>query len=453
MSGIKIKDWGFYSKLITVAVPIVIQNFISSSLNMVDTVMIGKLGDESIAAVGLSNQVFFLFVVILFGVFSGASIFTSQYWGKRDVKNIRRVLGVCLITGISIAIIFTLLVLIFPKGVLSIFSKDTNVIGLGTEYIVIVALSYVFTAVSFAYGFSSRSIGQAKIPMFVSAISLGCNTFFNYILIFGNFGAPALGVRGAAYATLAARIIDVVLILFIIYRSDIAIAAKISELIDLSREFVTKIFKTATPVIINEFFWSLGMTAYTVAYARMSTEAIASVQIGNTIQNLFFILSIGLGNACTVMLGNEIGSNNERKAIDYSKKFFKVGIVVSFILGVALFVSAPLIVSFFNVSEGVIKNTVLILKIISMFIVVKTCNILIIVGVLRSGGDTKYAMFLEMSSIWLIGVPLVFLGAWYWKLPVYIVVLLANLEEIIKLAIGIPRVISKKWVKNLVNQE
>jgi putative MATE family efflux protein len=447
----EIKDQEFYRKLLLVAVPIIVQNFISSSLNMVDTVMIGKLGDQSIAAVGLGNKVFFLFIVILFGVYSGASIFTAQYWGKEDVKNVRRVLGVSLILGVSIAFIFTLAIMIFPQGILKIFSKDLKVIELGAEYISVVGLSYIFTAISFAYGFSARTIGQGKIPMVVSAISLGINTIFNYILIFGNFGTMALGVKGAAYATLIARIVELILIMFIVYNSNIAIAAKFSELIDFSRDFVVKIFKTALPVILNEFFWSLGMTTYAVFYARMSTEAIASVQIGDTITGLFFILSIGLGNACAVMLGNEIGANNQEVAIDYSKKFFRVGIIFSSILAFILFIASPLIVSFFNVSEGVSNNTILILKIVSLFLVVKTCNMIIIVGILRSGGDTKYAMVIEMGSVWLIGVPLVWLGTTYWNLPIYTIVFLANLEEVVKLAIGIPRVISKRWVKNLVN--
>ncbi|SHH29454.1 MATE family efflux transporter [Clostridium grantii] len=445
------KHENFYGKLLLIAVPIVIQNFISSSLNMVDTVMIGKLGDESIAAVGLGNKIFFLFIVILFGVYSGASIFTAQYWGKNDIKNVRRVLGVSLVSGILIAFVFTLAIIIFPKGILKIFSKDVKVIELGAQYISIVGISYVFTAVSFAYGFSARTIGQGKIPMAVSAISLGINTLFNYMLIFGKFGAMPLGVKGAAYATLIARIIEFILILFIVYNSNIAIAAKLSELMDFSRNFVVKIFKTALPVILNEFFWSLGMTTYAVFYARMSTEAIASIQIGDTIVGLFFILSIGLGNSCAVMLGNEIGANNYEKAIKYSKKFFQVGIVFSVILTFVLFVSAPVIVSFFNVSDGVANNTILILKIISLFLIVKTCNMIIIVGILRSGGDTKYAMVIEMGSVWLIGVPLVWLGTTYWHLPIYIIVFLANIEEVIKLAVGIPRVLSKKWVKNLVN--
>jgi putative MATE family efflux protein len=418
---------------------------------MVDTVMIGKLGDESIAAVGLGNKVFFLFIVILFGVYSGASIFTAQYWGKEDVKSVRRVLGVCLISGISIAFIFTLVIMIFPQGILKIFSKDLKVIELGAQYIAIVGVSYIFTAISFAYGFSARTIGQGKIPMVVSAISLGINTLFNYILIFGNFGVVALGVKGAAYATLIARIIELILILFIVYNSNIAIAAKVSELIDFSRSFVAKIFETAFPVILNEFFWSLGMTTYAVFYARMSTEAIASVQIGDTIIGLFFILSIGLGNACAVILGNEIGANNYERAVEYSKKFFFVGIIFSSILTFILFISSPMIVSFFNVSEVVSNNTTLILKIVSLFLIVKTCNMIIIVGILRSGGDTKYAMAIEMGSVWLIGVPLVWLGTNYWNLPIYTIVFLANLEEVVKLAVGIPRVLSKRWVKNLVN--
>ncbi|MFA9397385.1 MAG: MATE family efflux transporter [Clostridiaceae bacterium] len=445
-------DKNFYKKLFVIGIPIMIQNLISSSLNMVDTLMIGKLGDESIAAVGLSNQVFFLFTLILFGVFSGASIFTAQFYGKKDIKNIRRVLSVCLMSGIFVAIIFTFFVLVFPKEILGIFSKDLKVINLGADYIFIVGFSYILTSISFAYSFSARSIGQAKIPMVVSGIALACNTILNYILIFGEFGFPELGVKGAAYATLISRIVEIILILSIVYKLDLAIAARWKDLCDVSLEFILKIYKTAFPVIINESFWALGMTAYSRAYARMSTEAIASVQIGNSVQNLFLVFSMGLGNACAVMLGHEIGKGKEENAIAYSKKYYYVGFIISIILGVVLFFSANNIISYFNVSDKVAKNSVYILKIISLFLWAKTFNMITIVGVLRSGGDTKFAMFTELGTIWLYGVPIVMLSALYFKFPIYIVILLANFEEVIKLFIGIPRVISKKWVNNIIEE-
>lgn len=443
-------DKTFFKTMLSIALPITLQNFISSSLNMVDTVMVGELGEIQIAAVGLANQLFFLFSLLLFGINSGTSIFISQFWGKRDIPNIRRVMGIALLSGGFLSVLFTLVALIAPEIVLHAFTKDRSVIMYGTGYLRIVSLSYLITAISFSYSFACRSIGHAKLPMAVSAISLVTNTILNYLLIFGKFGFPNMGVEGAALATLVARIVEVVLLLGVIYHKKYVLASRLDEMFKLSHDFVMKFFKTTAPVILNEGFWSLGMTMYSAAYARIGTGAVAAVQIANTVQNLFMVIFFGLGNACAVMIGNKIGANKNETAIEYAKKFSVMGPSLGIFMGLLLILSSRHILRLFNVSSGVGDDVVKILFIISLIMAVKVFNILLVVGILRSGGDTKYSMFLEMGSVWLVGVPLAFLGALYFKLPIYMVVALVSLEEVVKAAVGIPRFISKKWVKNVV---
>lgn len=444
------KDKKFYRSLAAIALPIALQNLISSSLNMVDTMMIGKLGETEIAAVGLANQYFFLFILIMFGINSGSSIFVAQFWGKKDVKNIRRVLGISLITGGTIAAVFTIGGLLAPKYILRLFLKNPDVIELGSAYLRIVCFSYVLTTISFAYGFACRSIGQAKLPMYVSAIALLSNTLLNYILIFGNFGFPKMGVEGAALATLISRGIEVMLILSIIYTGKGVLAAKLHELMDLSSNFIKRFFKTSTPVIANEAFWALGMVMYSVAYAKIGKGEVASVQIANTIQNVFMVISMGLANACAVMIGNKIGANEEEVGIEYAKRFSIIGPLTGFVMGIGLFLASPLILSFFNLTTKGYNDTRKILIVMSIFMAIKVFNATLVVGILRSGGDTKFSLFLEMGSVWIIGVPMAFLGALVWKVPIYWVITLVSLEEIVKALVGIPRIISKKWVKNVV---
>ncbi|WP_461206768.1 MATE family efflux transporter [Clostridium sp. DL1XJH146] len=447
------EDKQFYKKLVVIAIPIIVQQLIGSSLNLVDNVMIGRLGETSIASVGLANQFYFIFMVVLFGINSGNSIFTSQYWGKKDVKNIRRVIGLNLFSSVAIGLGFTLVAIIWPKQILGLFSNDIEVIELGSRYLKITAFGYLFNAVSLVYGYSTRCIGQAKLPMYISAVSLGINTILNYALIFGKFGFPMLGVEGAALATLVARFIEMILLVAIIYYSKNVLAAKISELYDFSFQFMIKIFKTSIPVIINELFWVLGTTAYSAAYARINTEAIASVQIANTIQNIFFIISIGIGNASGVMIGNEIGKNNEHKVIEYTKKFFAIAIPFTALLGLIMYIAAPSFLQLYNVGDKVGADSITILRIFSAVLWLKTINMLIIVGMLRSGGDTKYAMYTEMGAVWLVGVPFAFIGALVLKLPVYIVVLMTLSEEVVKSIFGIKRIISRKWINNLVHDD
>lgn len=445
------QDRDFYQKMISLAVPITVQNLISTSLNMVDTVMIGRLGEANIAAVGLGNQFFFLLSLLLFGINSGSSIFFAQFWGKQDIKNIRKVLGLALLFGGSASVLFSLGAFFVPRLIFRLFTADPLVIELGSQYLRIVGLSYLFTAVSFSFSFASRSIGQVNLPMIVSAVSLGTNTVLNYLLIFGHFGFPQMGVAGAALATVIARLVEVFLLLFIIYRHNGVLASRLMEMFQVSSDFVRHYLQTTLPVILNEGFWSLGMTMYSAAYARIGTEAIAAVQISNTVQSIFMVIFFGLAHACAVMVGNEIGANHRQRAIDYAKKYSLLGPVLGVVIGLALFVFSPAVLSLFKVSEAVFLSAKRILAIMSLLVGIRVFNIILIVGILRSGGDTRFSMYLEIGSVWLIGVPLVFLGALVLHLPVYWVVALASLEEVVKAAIGIPRVISQKWVRNLVS--
>lgn len=447
-------DKEFFTVLFKIALPIVIQNFIVSSLNMVDTLMIGKVQEakiESLAAVGIANQYFFFFNLIIFGLYSGCCIFISQYWGREDKKSIKKVLGVSLVSGSIIAIIFTIIGLIAPNFIISLFNKDAKVISLGVDYLRIVVISYIFTAISFAFSFACRSVGQATIPMFVSLIALVTNTILNYALIFGKFGMPVMGVKGAALATLISRVIETVVLLIIIYTKSDVLNAKIKELLDFNMDFVKHVYKTISPVIINETLWSLGMLVYAMAYGVIGKEAVAAVQICNTVQNLFYVIIAGISNACAVMIGNIIGYGDKEKGIDYSFKFSIFGTFVGLLLGIALIIFSPPIVKFFNVDSYVYSAAIGVLNIMGITMAIKVFNRVLVVGILRGGGDTKFSMYLEVGTVWLVGVPLALLGSYVFKVSLNILFILITMEEVVKFFVGVPRVISKRWVKDLVN--
>lgn len=448
------KNKNFYKVMLSIALPITLQNLIASSVNMLDTLMITSLGNESLAAVGLANQVFFFYSVTIFGVATGSSIFISQFWGKKDNENIGRILGISLVIVILLGFIFTLAALIIPESIMKIFSDDLEVIRLGVDYLRIVSLSYIITGISFLYAVASRSIGQAKMPMVVSIVSFITNGLFNYLLIFGKFGFPQLGVKGAAYGTLIARAVEISLIFYSIYsnkRVANPLAQNIKGLTNWTGDFVKKYFKTAYPVILNEAFWSLGTVLYSLAYAKIGTEAAAAVQILNTVQNIFMVMLRGLANACTVMVGNKIGADEENEAIEYANSFLILSIVLGLLMGVLLLITSDAILLFFkNITPSLRDSSKKLLIVLAVFLFIKSFNGTLIVGVLRGGGDTKFSMVLEMGSVWLVGVPLAFLGALVFNLPVYYVSILVNMEEVVKAAVGIPRIISKKWVTNVI---
>jgi len=451
MSSIVIRDKSFYKNMFSIAIPVTLQNLITSSLNMVDTIMIGALGSKAIAAVGISNQYFFLFMLFIYGLSSGGNVFIAQFWGKRDVENIRKVMGVILITGSILSLLFGSIAVLFPASITKVFLKDPAVIQLAEDYLRIVGLSYMITTISYAYGFALRGIGQAKLPMIISAIALCVNTGLNYVLIFGKFGLPALGVRGAAYATFIARLLEMGLMLWILYKGKSIIAGSIREMLGFSKGFLYRFFTVTTPVILHEGLWAGGMTMYLIAYGKMGTEALAAAQITtHTVKELFQVVGLGIGSACAVMVGNKIGEEKENTAVEYAKTFSIFAILSGVVLGIALYFLSPMISKMFDVSEATRQSIHNILIVISIFMAVNMYSLVLIIGVLRGGGDTKFSLYLEFSCVWFVGVPLAFIGVLLLKLPIYWVVALVSIEEVVKSIIGYFRIRTGKWIRNVV---
>lgn len=439
----------FLSKAIRIALPVALQGMLNTIVNMVDTMMIGSLGATAIAAVGLANKVFFVMTLLVFGIVSGSGILAAQFWGNGDVKNIRKVLGLALILALSAALIFFIPAVICPEKVMRIFTTGDNTIQIGASYLVLVAFSYPFIAVSNTYVAMMRAVGQVKAPVVISSCTILINIVFNYVFIFGKFGAPALGVAGAALATLIARIVEMTALFLVVYLRRSPLACHIRELFGYSRLFIKKFFSTAAPVIANEFTWGLGVTMYSLAYGRMGDDAVAAITIATTIQDIMSVLFQGLSAATAVILGNEMGAGHLKKAERYAKNF----LILQFLLTVVMaFVCAGVrwkIIALYRVSGEVARDVSRCLLVFAFFMPSKMFNYVNIVGVLRSGGDTKVCLFLDCSGVWLIGIPMAFLGGLYFKLPIYIVYAMVTLEEVYKTVLSYIRYRQKKWLRNL----
>lgn len=440
----------FYKTLFTIALPIMMQYLITSSLNLMDSFIIGSLGEEAVAALGISNQYFFLFNLILMGICSGGNVLISQFWGKKDVKSIKNVLGISLSLGIVVSVIFTVFALIFADGIIGIFNKSDAVIKLGKSYLQIVCISYIFTAVSVAFGVASRGVQKTVIPMICSAIALIINGFLNYVFVFGHFNMPAMGVSGSALATLIARICEMVLILSFIYGKEHVLRASFKEMFSFEHKFFTNAHKVIIPVVINELCWGFGVVIYSVIYGNMGTKSIAAVQICTTIQNLFLIVLFGISNGACVMIGNEVGKDNLETARIYSKKLIKLCIGISVVMALSLALSSKFILKIYNISNEVYMNALYMILITAIILPIKFINILLIVGILRGGGDTSYTLKVELATMWLVGVPICALGGFVLNLEVYQVFLLVTLEEFAKCVLAVRRYKSNKWIKNLV---
>lgn len=446
-------DKKFYRKVFIIALPIVIQNFITSSLNIVDTIMIGSLGEKEIAAVGIGNQYFFLMNIVMMGLFSGIGIFISQYFGKNDKESIRKLVGMGLFASFIIGGLFTVFALAIPNGIIGLFNTDSNVIAIGVEYLSTVCLSYIFTAISFNFGIASRCVEKTTVPMIASAIALCINTVLNYSLIFGKFGFSAMGVRGAAIATLIARIIECIIIIAYLYYTKNIIAGSFKEFKSFEFSFVKKVWITVMPVLLNEACWGFGSIMYNIIYGRIGTSAIAAVQIATTVTNLFLVVIFGIASASLVIVGKEVGKNKVEKAIEYGKNSLNLGCIIGILLSILIILLAGKIVDIYNISNEVKEWTKAILYVTSIVMVVRVYNIIAIVGVLRGGGDAKVSFYIEASTMWFIGVPAALIGAFLLGLPVYMVYALCGLEEIVKMILCVKRIRGRKWINSLVEEK
>jgi len=455
------RDPEYFSEVRKIAIPIIIQQFAFALLNMFNVVFVGQKGETSVAAVGFSGQIAFLLNLVHFGIISGAAMFTAQFWGRRDVPNLRRVLGLCLMFAMSASLVFFSLSQFIPSQILHIYTKDEAVIALGVDYMRTFSWTFLFFAVTFSYSMVMRSTGDVKTPTLISVAALSISTFLSWALIPGpailgvdpgKFGFPELGIQGAAVAAVIARTLECVTLVTVTYARKSPVAASLRELTGFDRAFVGKVIRPMLPVMLNELFWALGITTYNVIYGRMGTSSFAAMSIVSTIEQLAFVVFIGISNATSVLVGNRIGADKEDEAYLYAGRSLGLGVVGGLLIGVILqLVKAP-ILSLYNVSPEVIRNAGYVINVITFFLWVRVNNMTIVVGVLRAGGDTRFSLFLDGIIIWIVGVPMAYIGANILHLPVYFVYLCAMSEETVKWILGMWRYRSRKWINNLAAQ-
>lgn len=440
----------FRRSLLAIALPVALQNLLSSSVNLVDNLMVGQLGDSAIAGLGIANQVFFLMLFLIFGINNGGAILVSQFWGKKDVANIRRVLGICLSLGVLAATVFTGLTVFFPQMVIALFSSDPAVIALGSSYLQVVGLSYIATAVSFSFAILLRSVEKATPPMIISFITISLNCLGNYALIFGAFGFPRMGVVGSALATCIARYLECIMLVTVVYLRKYPLAARLRELFAYGGSLFARYIQRAVPVIFQEFSWALGIVLYQVIYARIGTSAVAAVNIVSTFERFLFVVFVGLGSAAGVTIGKNIGEGREANAQHLGLRYSSLGVAFGVVLGALLMVWGNWILQFYQISAQVKDLAAGMFMVTGCILWMKAGNMLLISGIFRSGGDTRFAFLLDTAGIWLVGLPLGLWAAFALHLnPVWVFLLIA-VEEVVKLAIAAYRFYSRKWINNLV---
>jgi putative MATE family efflux protein len=446
-----IETKSLYRTLRRIALPIALQSLIASSLNLIDTLMVGSLGEVELASVGLSTQLFFIHWGVLFGFSSGAAAFMSQFWGVEDLPNIRKVLGFVVTFCFGIGMIFFIAATFFPEMVLRLFTDIPEAVELGSKFLRRFAFCFLTVSITVPCTAALRSTQQTKIPLYISVVVFSTNTLLAYLLIFGKFGLPAMGVMGAATAILTARILELALVLFVVFGRKNILAGPIKEFFSWRKILVVKVLTSALPVTVNETMWSLGMATYNAFYGRMGITEYAAIQASNTINQLFILAIFSLGDALLILVGQRIGRGEMDYAFALAKRLLRIGIIVGLISGGLLFITSRFIVVLFNFTDEGRYYMLWILAIYGCMMWLKVYGGLNIVGTLRCGGDTKFAMFVEVGCVWGIGVPLVFFGVFFTDLPVYLIVMMAQAEEVGKSLFCRRRFYSRKWLNNLIH--
>ena len=436
------KNKGFYLSLVAIALPISLQALLQNFVNMLDTVMIGRLGSTEIAAVGLGNQIFFILNMILFGITSGGGVFIAQFWGKQDIKGIRKSLG--LMTGIAVfaALVFTILGLLIPYKMIGLYSPDPQVVKVGGDYLRIVCLSYIPTAISFSITLALRSTERVKLPLVCTSISLITNAGANYLLIF----TAGLGVKGAAIATIFSRLVEVMILLIWSYTHEYEVCGKIRELLGFDWSFVLKYIKIAFPVIINETFWGLGTSVYNAIYAHAGTDSFTAYSITGTISQLTWVFCMGFGNGIGVLIGKKIGEKKFDEARTYAFRSMWFMPLVGACVGILLLPLSKLLPLLFNVEPEIIKMATSILMILIFVYPFNSFCMDWVVGVCRAGGDTIFSAVSELLVLWCVSIPLGYTAAFVLHLPAPMIFLFFSSESFIKAIIGAIRIISGKWL-------
>ena len=453
------REPGFYKRLFQLALPLILQNLITTSLGFVDTFMVGMLGQNELSAVTAANTPIYMIQIIILGLLSGLSVLASQYWGKGDTRNINRCMGVSFYAGLVISVPVAIVLFLFPVPVMSLVTNNDLLIELGAPYLQIVGISYIFNSISSVYIGMQRSTENPALGMVVFGTSMLTNTCLNYILIFGKFGAPALGITGAAVATLISRMVEVVIVAFCAPRyRRVPLMPRL--LLRPGWDMVRSFLKYATPVLVNEVLWGLGVSVMTAIMGHMaiSTDILAAYAIMGNIDKFSTVACFGVAGATAVIVGKRIGEGADREEI-YSlgccllAVSFGVGLVVSVCLAVLLpTVFIPYLYPLFHL-EGLALEIAVTMCVIYLFMLpLKSFDINNITGLLRAGGDSRMASIIDLSCQWVIAVPLTFLTALVLGAPAAVVCLCIQSENVCKCPWGFLRLRSRKWINNVTEE-
>jgi putative MATE family efflux protein len=439
----------FYKLVFALVIPMALQNLINVGVSSADVIMLGKVGETALSASSLAGQVQFIMTLIFFGLTSGACVLTAQYWGKRDIRTIEKVLGIAMRIALMVSVIFTVAVLTFPTQIMRIFSSEEDVILEGVQYLRIIAFSYILVAITMIYLNIMRSVERVIVSTVVYLISLVVNVILNAVFIFGLIGFEPMGIRGAALATLIARMIEFLIVFIYAKKMNRTIEFHMKDLFIHDKVLMKDFLKYAIPVMLNELLWGAGTSANAAIIGHLGKSVVAANSVTQVTRQLAMVVAFGLANATAITLGKAIGEHREELAKIYAKRFVRLTIILGIIGAIVILTVSQIVKVHLSLSVDARSYLNVMTIVMSYFALAQAYNTTMVVGVFRAGGDTNFGLILDMSTMWGCSILFGWLAAFYWKWPIPLVYIIIMSDEIIKLPLTTLRYKSYKWVRNV----
>ena len=446
-------DWRhFYKQVLMLVIPMALQNLINVGVNATDVMMLGRVGEKVLSGSSLAGQVQFVMTLFLFGITSGATVLTAQYWGKKDTRSIEKIMAIGMFAGISAGLFFTIASELFPEQILGIYTSDPAVIKEGVKYLRIVALSYVIVAMTQVYLYIMRSIERVIIATVVYSTSLVTNFVLNAVLIFGLFGFPELGIRGAAIATLVSRIIEFSIVLWYSKFKNKIVKFHLKDMFHIDKGLLKDFLVYAAPVIVNELLWGLGSSTNTAIIGHLGSAAVAANSVAQVTRQMATVVVFGVSNATAIYLGKTIGEKKYELAKIFGRKFVKLSLITGLMGGALILLVSPIVNHVMELSTEAQGYVTFMFFVMSYFTVCQALNTTVIVGVLRSGGDTKYGLLVDIGGMWCFSILFGAIAAFKFHASVPVVYAILMSDEVIKVPIALQRFYSYKWIKNITRE-
>lgn len=439
----------FFKLVVVLVIPLALQNLINVGVNSADVIMLGSVSETVLSASSLANQIQFIMTLIFFGLTSGATVLTAQYWGKKDTVSIEKVLLLALNFALITSIIFTFVTFFFPREIMHIFSSETEVIEEGVKFLRIICFSYIFSSITMVYLNIMRSLERVVISTIVYSISLIVNIILNYIFIFGKFGFPSMGIEGSALGTVCARSLELIITLIYAYKFNNVVKLRLKKLFKIDSLLLKDFVKFSIPVILNELMWGLGTSANVAILGQLGSQAAAASSIAQVTRQLATVVTFGVSTATSILIGKAIGANKLETAKDYAKQSILLSIFTGLLGSILIIILRPIAMSTMNLSSEAMSYLSFMMLVMSYFVLCQAFNTTMIIGIFRAGGDTKFGLFVDVSTMWCCSILIGFLGAFVfkWSVPIVYIILLS--DEIIKIPLTIYRFKSYIWLNNV----